>query len=161
MVLVHDADIVTHRESCHVRWTALCGSSEGAAERKIHEDRCRIGVDPRGRGVHAERDLMVLVHDADIVTHRESCHVRWTALCGSSEGAGDLNSWIVRRGSVSLDSDIGGPAMAVFVIRNGFPAVETIRRKAERINNSRTQQIGVTDSERLSSSVISGASGPV
>src|SRR2546425_12473278 len=98
---------------------------------------------------------MVLVHDADIVIHRECCHVRWPTLCGSSEGTRDLNSWIVRRGRVSLNSDIGGPAMAVLVIRNGFPAVETNRGEAEKIHHAGIQQIGVNGSKSLGHSFIS------
>ena len=102
---------------------------------------------------------MVLMHDADIVIHRECCHVRWPTLCGSSEGTRDLNSWIVRRGRVSLNSDIGGPAMAVLVIRNGFSAVKTIGGESERIDDAGIQQIRVTESQSLRQSFISGPSG--
>src|SRR5262249_25481523 len=102
---------------------------------------------------------MVLVHDTDIVTHSKGCHMSGTTLCGSSESTRDLNFWMVRRGSVSLNSNIGGPTMAVFVIRHRFPAVEAIRGKAERIDNSGIQQISVTESERLRPSIVSGASG--
>src|SRR2546421_7175198 len=101
---------------------------------------------------------MVLMHDADIVIHRECCDMRWPTLCGSSEGTRDLNSRIVRRGSKSLNSDIGEAAMAVFIIRNGFSAVKTVGAESERIDHAGIQPIRVTASQSLRQSFISGPS---
>ena len=114
----------------------------------------RFGDHPPRGGARANSKLVVAANSAEIIAKCEGGKSTRPILDGHTRPAGDVEVRNVRVVTEHLDSNIGQPGGGlVHVLRTGFATGHSIRRQTEGVDDVGSEQIGITDRERLGQAI--------